>query len=180
MNIINRHLADVEEGMSLLDTDEIERVVNIIRIIRQGVGTVYTFGNGGSHATASHFANDLMKVARVRAVCVGDMSSAMLAYGNDEGWGNMYCLPLAEMLSPNDGVVGISCGGSSENVVKALGLAVHRNNLSVGLTGMGDETPINKLGLDALVHVRVGDIRVQEDIHLMVCHAIVRSLQEAE
>lgn len=180
MKTIRHHISDVSEAMTLLDLDEIKQVVNIIRVIKQGGGTMYLFGNGGSHATASHFANDLMKMARVKAVCVGDMSAALLAYGNDEGWENMFVGPLSKMLAPNDGVLGISCGGSSRNVIQGLIWAVAHGNLAVGLTGLGDLTEINQIGLEALVHVRSADIRAQEDVHLMICHAVVRSLQEEE
>lgn len=177
MNNIGKYLSDVSDAMMLLDTDEIVRVAHIIRVIKEGGGTIYLFGNGGSHATASHFANDLIKAARVKAVCVGDMTAAMLAYGNDNGWGHMFRDPLAGLLNPNDGVIGISCGGNSENVLVALEYSIGQGNLTVGLTGLGDTTQINKIGLDALIHVRANDIKVQEDIHLMICHAMVRELQ---
>lgn len=180
MNPISRHLSQVSEAMTLLDQDEVQHVVSIIYAIRLGRGTLYLFGNGGSHSTASHFANDLMKIAKVRAVCIGDMLPVTLAYGNDMGWENMFRMPLYELLDPHDGVMGISCSGNSENVLSALGHAKVKNNLTIGLTGQSDESKINHLGLDALVHVRATDIRVQEDIHLMVCHAVIRALQEEQ
>lgn len=180
MSIIRKHLSDVSEAMTLLDVDEVRRMVNVLNIVRGSGGTVYLFGNGGSHSTASHFANDLMKMARIRAVCLGDMSASMLAYGNDNGWVNMYSGPLREMFKDGDAVVGISCSGRSANVVRALGYAVSENGLAIGLTGLADDSEINYIGLDALVHARFPDIRVQEDLHLMVCHAVVRSLQDDE
>lgn len=178
MNAIHKHLSQVSEGMTLLDETEIQSAIHILSAIRKAGGTVYLFGNGGSYATATHFTNDLIKMCRISAVCLGDMASAMLAYGNDEGWNNMFARPLSVMLRQNDGVVGISCGGSSPNVLAALEIAKGKGNLSIGMTGLGDGTPINQIRLDALIHVRVPDIRVQEDVHMMVCHAIVRSLQE--
>ncbi len=180
MTPINLHLSQVSEAMTLLDQDEVQHVVNILRVIREARGTVYLFGNGGSHSTTSHFANDLLKMVHVKAVCIGDMTPVTLAYGNDTNWENMFRMPLYELLNPNDGVLGISCSGNSENVLNALAHGKVKNNLTIGLTGQADDSKINKLGLDALVHVRATDIRVQEDIHLMVCHAVVRALQEKE
>lgn len=180
MTPITRHLSQVSEAMTLLDHDEVEQVIAALKVIRKARGTVYLFGNGGSHSTASHFANDLLKMAKVKAVCIGDMTPAILAYGNDVNWDNMFRMPLFELLNPNDGVVGISCSGNSENVLSALGHAKVKNNLTIGMTGQSDESKINRLGLEALVHVRADDIRVQEDVHLMVCHAVVRALQEKE
>lgn len=180
MNIIRKHLADVEEAMTLLDIAEVERLALLISTVRSFRGTIYVFGNGGSHATASHLANDLIKMVRVRAICIGDMASAMMAYGNDTGWENMFFGPLTEMLRDGDGVIGISCGGSSPNVIKALKYATATDCVVGGLTGIGIDTPINKLKLDVLVHARVNDIRVQEDLHMIVCHAAVRMVQESD
>lgn len=178
MNIIRKHLSEVSEGMTLLDIGQVEAAVRAFRSIRQVGGTVYLMGNGGSHSTAGHFANDLMKMGRVRAVCLGDMAASMLAYGNDNGWENMYLDQLGGMLEDwRDGVVGITCSGESVNVVRALGLAVARNVITIGLTGSALDSGINKMGLDVLIHAPYPDIRVQEDVHLMVCHAIVRELQ---
>lgn len=177
MSTIRKHLSDVSEGMTLLDLDEVRSLVMGFEIVRKAGGVVYLFGNGGSHTTAGHFANDLMKMGRVKAVCVGDMVASMLAYGNDNGWENMYVEPLSKMLGRNDAVVGISCSGGSVNVVKALRHAVREGVLAMGLTGDSLESEINKIGLNCLVHAPYPDIRVQEDLHLMVCHAIVRELQ---
>jgi D-sedoheptulose 7-phosphate isomerase len=177
MSIIRKHLSEVSECMSLADLVEVESAVMALEIVRKNKGTVYLFGNGGSHTTAGHFANDLMKMARIRAVCIGDMAGAMLAYGNDNGWENMFVDPLREMMGEHDAAVGISCSGKSVNVISALGHAVGLGALSIGLTGQSLDSEINYLGLNALIHAPYPDIRVQEDIHLMVCHAMVRALQ---
>lgn len=182
METIGKHLSDVNEGMSLLDKDEIMKLVELLRVVKKKAGTVYLFGNGGSHATAGHFANDLMKICHIKAVCVGDMVSSMMAWGNDTGWENMFFGPLSKMVQWNDALIGISCSGNSANVVKALDAGTnHWNVLTGALTGISDSNKVSKLGLDAVIHTHgVIDIRVQEDIHLMICHAVVRSLQEAE
>jgi D-sedoheptulose 7-phosphate isomerase len=181
MNAITKHMRQVEEGMTLLDIVEVERLVSVLKFVKERKGTVYLFGNGGSHATASHFANDLMKMAKIKAGCVGDMAPAVMAWGNDTGWENMYYGPLSELVETYDAVIGISCSGNSENVVRALRAGLDQwDVLTACLTGMSDSNVASTLGLDAVVHVRVPDIRVQEDIHLMVCHAVVRALQEHE
>lgn len=180
MSLIGKHLAEVSETMTLLDAEEIQMAAMALGVVKKNFGRVFVFGNGGSHATASHFANDLLKMARVQAFCIGDMQSTTLAYGNDEGWQNMFLSPLRQIMKAGDGVVGISCSGNSENVISALEFACDEGVLAVGLTGLSDSSRINKLELNALVHVRADDIRVQEDVHLMVCHAIVRVLQGVE
>lgn len=179
---IRKHFSEISEGMSFLDLDEIKQAVDVLRLVRDNLrGTAYIFGNGGSHATASHFANDLMKMYRLRAVCIGDMGPSMLAYGNDNGWESMFAGPLARLLNPaGDVVIGISCSGNSENVINALVYARSREILTIGMTGIGGGEMAG-LRLDALIHTPgTQDIRTQEDLHSMICHAIVRELQDGE
>ena len=178
MSKVRKHISEVSEAMTLMDEEEIQRVVTAIRLVKAAGGTVYLFGNGGSHSTAGHFANDLMKMSRVKAVCLGDMGASMLAYGNDNGWVNMFRDPLAEMMKVGDGVIGISCSGKSENVIAALGYAVSQEVIAIGFTGDSLSSEINYLGLDCVIHARYPDIRVQEDFHSIFCHAIARELQE--
>ena len=179
MDTIIKHLSDVEEAMTLLDKEEVQKLIELLKIVKSKQGTVYLFGNGGSHATASHFANDLTKMCRIRAICIGDMKPTVSAWGNDTGWENMYYGTLGEMVKENDALVGISCSGNSENVVRALRAGLDEwKLLTACLTGQSEISMVNLLGLDAVVHARFPDIRVQEDLHLMICHAVVRSLQE--
>lgn len=180
MEEIRRHLLFVSECIAMLDLSEIEKAVQALRLVKQAGGIVYTVGNGGSHATASHFANDLMKVAKVKAVCVGNMGSTVSAYGNDNGWERMFSDPLAELLTGKDCVVGFSCSGESVNVLNALELAIRKNIFTIGVTGVEGNNTINKIGAGVLVHTPSVDIRVQEDLHMMICHAIIRGLQEGE
>ena len=181
MNAINKHMRQVEEGMTLLDQGEVETLINLLKIVRRKGGVVYTFGNGGSAATASHFANDSLKMGRVKAICLNDSYPVVSAYGNDEGWEKMYMHPLIRLFNADrDVAFGISCSGNSANVIKALEWALGSGGVAVGLTGSDDYSRINKLELLALVHARVPDIRVQEDLHSIVCHAVMRALQEIE
>ena len=180
MSTLKKHFSEVSEAMTLLDEQEVEKIVTILKMVKRAHGTVYVFGNGGSHATASHFVNDLTKMLKIRAVCLGDATSSMLAYGNDDGWQNMYAGPLKTLLRPHDVLFGISCSGNSPNVIKALELGLNRDAYTVGLTGLSRDSDINRVARSALVHVHANDIRVQEDLHLMICHAVVRMAMEGQ
>jgi D-sedoheptulose 7-phosphate isomerase len=179
MESISQHLSQVKEGIDLLSVSEIEKVVAVLELVRKWGGTVYLFGNGGSAALASHCTNDLIKMTRVRAVCLSDCFPVVSAYGNDEGWENMYVKQLEVVFDQGkDCAFGISCSGNSENVVRALRWAGERDGLVVGLTGNRDGR-IHEV-VNRLVHAPVPDIRVQEDLHAIVCHALVRAMVENE
>lgn len=181
MDAILKHFRQIEEGLTLMDQGEIHEIVDVLKWVRKNGGTAYLFGNGGSASTASHFANDLMKMGRMRTQCLNDHYPVVSAYGNDEGWMNMYLHPLKNLfIVERDVAVGISCSGMSENVVNALDWAAERKGVTIGLTGQEEGSAINAVQDIYLVHARVPDIRVQEDLHMMVCHAVARAMQEVE
>jgi D-sedoheptulose 7-phosphate isomerase len=172
------HFNQVSEGMSLVDFEQIKIVIQVLSAVRQQGKRVYVCGNGGSHATASHFVNDLIKQNHMKAQCIGNEVPTMLAFGNDDGWEYMYSNAIEKQFEEGDCVFGISCGGNSENVTNAMKMARIKKGFAVGLTGISNRSVIATMDVDGLVFVPVPDIRVQEDIHMMVCHAIVRTLQD--
>ncbi|HUV12160.1 MAG TPA: SIS domain-containing protein [Acidobacteriota bacterium] len=180
MNKINIHLSQVEEGMTLLDQFRVQKVADALKVVKSRGGTVYLCGNGGSHSTASHFANDLTKMCRIKAVCLGDAVPVTTAYGNDDGWENMYSNALVGRITAEDAVIGISCSGNSQNVINALRVGREAEALTIGFTGLSESSNLWHLGVDILIHASVPDIRAQEDIHSICGHAIVRAIQEDE
>jgi D-sedoheptulose 7-phosphate isomerase len=177
--LFKQYSNDVTNALKGISGDAVERMMAILRKAQAQNAMVYIVGNGGSAATASHLANDLLKMAKLRAVALPDLVPAMTAYGNDNGWENMFADMLKNMLLPSDVVVCISCSGCSPNVVKALELAktIHLPQVrTVVLTGDAWESPLVQLMPDVAIHVPWADIRVQEDCHLIVCHAVAGAL----
>jgi len=130
---------------------------------------IWIVGNGGSAATASHFASDLTKAAGLLATSLPDQTPIITAYGNDTGWENMYASFLLEHMQEKDVLVAISCSGNSANILRAAEAAIGK---LVVLTGRGRGNAL--AGMDSAVCICVdhADIRVQEDIHLAICHMI--------
>lgn len=170
----------VSVALSHVKEEEIEKAVEILVKVRERDGKVWIVGNGGSAATGSHFANDLVKMAGVSAFAVGDMGPLVLAMGNDNGWEDMYAGVVFRMWRPGDVVVGISCGGNSQNVVNAVSGMVGED--AIVLTGWrGAETKLAKMGgFGAFIEAGWGDggIRVEEDCHLAICHYIAGAVAE--
>lgn len=170
----------VSVALSHVKEEEVQKAVEILVKAWKEDGRVWIVGNGGSLATASHFANDLVKMAEVSAFAVGDMGPLVTAMGNDNGWEDMYAGVVFRMWRPGDVTVGISCGGNSQNVVNALSGNVGRN--SIVLTGWrGKETKLAKMGgFGAWIEAGWGDggIRVEEDCHLAICHYIAGAVKE--
>jgi D-sedoheptulose 7-phosphate isomerase len=154
----------------------VERTVEILKTVRAAGGTVWLAGNGGSAATASHFANDLTKMAKVKALAISDFTATTLAYGNDDGWEQMFANALQVHIGLKDAVLGISCSGNSKNIISFLSAA--RTRFKIGFTGP-DQSLMSKMGVDVLVRAMANEITVQEDVHSIVCHAIAGALRDA-
>src|SRR5215831_15304464 len=87
--LISTYLADVSSVLAALPREPIPEIVESLLAAAQEDRTVYIFGNGGSAATASHLACDLVKVTnipgrtRLRAVALTDNVPLLTAISND-------------------------------------------------------------------------------------------------
>jgi D-sedoheptulose 7-phosphate isomerase len=177
MNIfesLQNHFKAVAGTLLVLNQYEIEKAVRILEQVKKDGAFVWIVGNGGSAATASHFANDLNKMCGIRAISVPDLTPTFLAYGNDEGWDHAFWRIVGSYARSSDVVVAISCSGESSNVLE-VATHISIKNLII-LTGNNEESSLSMVGAGATIGVPHGEIKVQEDIHLAICHAIVGAL----
>ena len=156
------------DAIQKINTTHIRRVAALIREVSAKDGIVFTMGNGGSSSTASHFAADLNKAVNVQALCLTDATPAATAYMNDDGADQMFLNQLTKWHRPGDLIFAISCSGNSPNVVNAM----PELGKSVLLTG--DVEGAAKASL--IMRAQDPDIRIQEDVHMAICHAIIAEL----
>ena len=167
------YISKVMVAVSHINFNEIEKCIKILREARQTGNQVFIVGNGGSAATASHFANDLMKMVSIRALSIPDMTPTTLAYGNDNGWKYQFVDPISKLYNPRDVLVAISCSGNSENVVAC---ADWFQKPILLFTGNNPKCRLAGFNPSASIYVDSDDITIQESIHSVVCHAIARIL----
>ena len=94
-----------------------QHIVDAVKRRKNEGGTVFTCGNGGSAATAEHFANDLFAKG-VKAVCLSSNTAIMTMIANDYGYKHVFSKQLEVFSDPGDLVVSISTSGASENILK--------------------------------------------------------------
>lgn len=178
--MFNHYKMSLITALNSVSEGKVTECVRVLERARSQNATVYIVGNGGSAATAMHFANDLTKVGKIRAVAVPGLVPVVTAYGNDEGWDKMYARYLCAVLLAQDVVIGISCSGNSPNVVEAVKVAkeIHLPAVkTLVLTGADVNCQLAKLIPNVMVYVPFRDIRVQEDCHMAICHAITEALE---
>ena len=168
------HLKSVLDG---LDTGSIASFIEVLKDARDAGKRIFFIGNGGSAATASHFANDLSVGTRAwdkpyRAVALTDNVAILTALGNDHGYDDIFLLQLKTQAVAGDLLVAISASGNSPNILKAVTYANNEGIISIGLTGF-DGGALKKLSKLA-VHVPTGkgEYGPVEDVHMIFDHLV--------
>ncbi|NQT74861.1 MAG: SIS domain-containing protein [Chloroflexi bacterium] len=182
--IIRTYFAEVSQTLDRLPIDTIAEVVEAIENARINGKQVFLFGNGGSAATASHFACDLSKGGivegkpRIKAISLCDNLSLMTAWGNDTAYEHIFAEQLVNLVQPGDVVIGISGSGNSPNVLNGMKVAREKGARTIGFGGF-DGGKLKDM-VDIPLVVANNCMEQVEDFHLLLEHAITTCLREME
>ena len=174
--------AEVADVASSIDLSALEEAALALLSCQARGRVVFAAGNGGSAATASHFACDLAKGTRrdgpptFRVVALTDNVPLLTAWANDTGYERVFAEQLASLARPGDVFLAISASGNSPNVLAAAETARANDLVSIGLTGHtgGRLAPL----VDIALRVPSDRIEVVEDAHLIVAHSICVATRE--
>lgn len=163
-------------ALETVDLDRVEALIEVFRRARDEDRQIFVFGNGGSAATANHFACDVVKGAsygqkkRFKIMSLAEQIPTLTAYSNDVGYESVFVEPLKNFARPGDIVMAISGSGNSANVVRAIEYANSIGCYTVGLSGLtgGRLLP----SVDLSVHVSDDHMGRVEDAHFFVCHMV--------
>ena len=188
-----------------LDLDSINVVMNVLEEARMNHRHIYICGNGGSAATASHYAGDFNKGVNMGLAgidghnispdspsaeqmgesgvdfynfeCLSDNLPTTLAVANDESYAEAFRFPLSFKMQKADIVIGISGSGNSANVVNALDYAKSHGGITIAIVGY-DGGKMKKMA-DYSIHVDINDMQVSEDVHMFLDHLMMWVLTHA-
>ena len=168
------YLSDI---LARLDTAAIAAFAGALLDARERDARIFFLGNGGSAATASHFANDIAIGTRspekpFRAISLTDNVAAITAIANDDGYAEIFVQQLRTLLAPGDVVVAISASGNSENVIRAVEYANGRGATTVGLTGFDGGRLAKIVSLGVHIPTNPGEYGPAEDGHMILDHLI--------
>lgn len=186
------------EVLKNLDLESVNQVINVLEEARKAGQHIFICGNGGSAATASHYAGDFNKgvnmglfnidghsttdasVARQMSEideplynfeCLSDNQPTMLAVANDESYSEVFRYQLRVKMKAGDVVIGISGSGNSANVVNALTYAKEHNATTIAIVGY-DGGKMKQMA-DYSIHVDINDMQIAEDIHMVLDHMMM-------
>lgn len=161
-----------------IDPDAVQAFIELLLAARASGNSVFFIGNGGSAATASHFANDISIGTRTgderpfRAVSLTDNVAVMTALANDEGYDRMFVDQLRVHMRDGDSLVAISASGNSPNLIEAVDYAKSKGATVVGLTGFDGGKLKEKCDISLHVATAKGEYGPVEDVHMIFDHLI--------
>jgi D-sedoheptulose 7-phosphate isomerase len=167
----------LQSVLQRVDTAEIGRFIETLLDARRRGVTIFFIGNGGSAATASHFANDLAYGSNdyeqpFRAVSLTDNVPVLTALGNDFGYEEIFVRQLRVLGKQGDVLVGISASGNSPNVIKAFDYALSAGIKTVAITAFDGGKM--KAMADEGIHVPTEpkEYGPAEDVHMVLDHLV--------
>ena len=167
----------LKEIFDKVDVADIRGFVEVILDARERGVTIFFMGNGGSAATASHFANDLAfgtndYIKPFKVMSITDNVPVLTALGNDYGYEDIFIRQLKVYGKEGDVLVGISASGNSANLLSAFEYASTAKIKTVALTAF-DGGKIKKMA-DQGVHIPTGmkEYGPAEDLHMILDHII--------
>ena len=169
-----QYLASVLNNISLTD---IEKFVEVLLEARERESSIFFIGNGGSAATASHFANDIAIGTRTykkpfRAISLCDNQAVITAIANDDGYNKIFSQQLKVLLKKQDVVVSISASGNSPNLLDAIDTAKKMNTITVGISAFDGGKMKEMVDVSLHVPTEKGEYGPAEDAHMVLDHLV--------
>lgn len=167
---------EISKTLTKIPEGNLEKFAQIL--IESKAHRICLAGNGGSSATASHFASDLSALG-FDTICLTDSTSKLTALTNDFGWDSAYLKQLVH-LKPEDVFIAISVHGGdkewSNNLVKAALFSKDKGAKVLSLLGC-DGGELVKIS-DCSIIVSSDETYVIEGIHSVLAHAICQKVKE--
>ena len=174
---MSAHLRALSRQVSALAPATIQPLASAVEAAWRADRTVFIAGNGGSAATASHFATDLSKTAiprapgarGIRAVALTDNVGLVTAWANDHSYEHVFAEQLRNLARHEDLFVAISTSGESANLRKA---AVTASDSGVQTVALAPQRSSLAIDADVVIPVEAESVQIAEDLHHIVCHAV--------
>jgi D-sedoheptulose 7-phosphate isomerase len=168
------YLTSVLNSIALSD---IEKFVEVLLEARERGSSIFFIGNGGSAATASHFANDIAIGTRIsekpfRAISLCDNQAVITAIANDDGYEEIFSQQLQVLLKKQDVVIGISASGNSPNLLKAIDTSKKLSAITVGISAFDGGKMREMVDVSLHVPTEKGEYGPAEDAHMILDHLV--------
>lgn len=181
--VATEYLARLSTVLEYIPSRALSDIVELLLSARTAGQRIYLMGNGGSAATASHIACDLVKTAMVpglaplRVFGLTDNTPLLTAWANDRAYEGVFAEQVQAFVEPDDVVIAITASGNSPNILAGLKAASAKGAHTVALVGFNGGHA-SKLA-DIVVHVPCHDYGLVEDAHAAIGHALTAAVRSS-
>lgn len=179
---VERYWAEMADLARTMPHHLIGQAAEMLLDCHQRGGTIFVLGNGGSAATASHFACDLSKGTRTagivpfRVIPLTDNMPLVTAWANDTSYDRVFAEQLAALVRPGDVLVIISASGNSPNIIAAAEVARVARAITIAMTGRTGGRVCHLANLT--IRTPSDSVEMIEDAHMVVAHSVCVALRE--
>lgn len=169
------------EEKTLINNVSITDFAKVIEILVEAYKQdkqIFIIGNGGSAATANHFAGDCSKNAitekgkrHFRMISLSDSAEKITMYGNDFSFEEIFSQQLENLMNKKDVLISISASGNSKDLIRACEFAKTKQAKIICMNGF--EGGKVKEYADVSLIVNTDSYERIEDLHMIFCHMIV-------
>jgi len=175
---LKNYLSELTGIINAVNVKEFEDLIDELASAYERQSNIFVCGNGGSAATASHFACDINKGVsfgmekRFRVIYLNDSIPTIMAYSNDVSYDSIFVEQIKNFMNAGDLLIGISGSGNSENVLKAVRYANESGGKTFGICGCGGGR-LKDSAQKSLV-INSNDMQKVEDSHLIILHCVMQ------
>lgn len=179
---IKEYLLKLSETVNKISVRDVEQCSKVLLQAYENQKNIFICGNGGSAATASHFACDINKGVsfgldkRFKVIALTDNLATITAYSNDVDYDSVFLEQLKNFYNEGDVLIGISGSGNSGNVLKVIEFVNENKGITIGWTGFngGKLKEISQFSVNA----DINDMQISEDIHMTLVHLMMKVLRK--
>lgn len=174
---LGAHLRALGRGVGALTPATIQPLASAVEAAWRADRAIFIAGNGGSAATASHFATDLSKTtitnapgARgIRAMALTDNAGLLTAWANDYAFEHIFAEQLRNLARGADLLIVLSTSGESPNLFAAVAAA---GDCGIRTAALAPPASTLARRAELVVPIEGASVQVAEDLHHIVCHAV--------
>jgi D-sedoheptulose 7-phosphate isomerase len=171
-NFYLKYFKEIKSNIDNFNINKLKKFKKLILSTSKKNKKILIFGNGGSAATASHFAVDMTKNAGIRCLTLNEYD-LITCFSNDFGYEKWVAKSVEYYADKGDMIIFLSCSGNSMNIVNACRYSIKKGMKVVTLTGIQKNNKVNKLKSDLSFWINSKNYNIIEISHFIILLSII-------
>lgn len=179
MNIFSDYTEQLTSALKKLDLNAVSVLSTHLFEIWRSRRRLFICGNGGSAGNAIHIANDFTYGINPHGIALDvealpANAAVMTCLANDIGYQNVFSHQLKVKAQAGDILIVLSGSGNSANILQALHQAKLMGVTTFAILGFDGGKALHLA--DHVLHVKLNDMQIAEDIQVIIGHMLMKSL----